>query len=95
MGKHTHRNTLTHKNTQTQSHTHIRMRCGGSSAYRRRYRNQHGPTWLGRVLVVVEHQHIGGGGLGGDDALVLGHVAGSVHLPLMVDLDFYLYLPAD
>lgn len=49
-------------------------------------------TWLGRVLGVVKHQHIRGGGLGGDDAGVLGHVAGTVHLSFMADLDFYLDL---
>lgn len=51
------------------------------------------PTWLNRVLCVVEDQHVRGGRLGGDDAGVLGHVAGSVHLSLVVDLDLDLYFP--
>ena len=50
------------------------------------------PTWLGWMLGIVEDQHITGGGLGGDDAGVLGHVAGTVYLPFMVDLDLNLYL---
>ena len=45
---------------------------------------------LARVLGVVEHQHVRAGGLGGNDAGVLGHVPGPVHLTLVVDL--YLYL---
>ena len=49
-------------------------------------------TGLGGVLGVVEHQHVRGGGLGGDDARVLGHVARPVHLALMVNLDLNLYL---
>lgn len=53
------------------------------------------PTWLRRVLGVVKDQHIGCGRLGGDDEGVLGHVTGSVHLPLVVDLDFNLDFPAD
>jgi len=46
------------------------------------------------VLVVVEDQHVTGGGLGGDDAVVLGHVAGSVDFSLVIDLDLNLNLPA-
>ena len=49
-------------------------------------------TWFGRVFGVVKHQHFRGGGLGGDDAWVLGHIAGTVNLSFMVDLDFYLDL---
>lgn len=44
---------------------------------------------------VVKDQHVAGWGFGGNDAGVLGHVAGSVHLSLMVDLDFNLYLTTD
>lgn len=51
------------------------------------------PTWLRRVLVVVEDQHVRGGSLGGNDAVILGHVAGSVHLALVVDLDLNLNFP--
>lgn len=51
-------------------------------------------TWLRGVLSVVKHEHIWGGGLGGDDAGILGHVAGPVYLPLMADLDFNLDLAA-
>lgn len=57
--------------------------------------SQQGPTWLRRVLGVVEHQHVRGGGLGGDDAGTLRHVAGSVHLSLVVDLDVDLDFPTD
>lgn len=46
------------------------------------------------MLSVVEDQHVRGGSLGGNDAGVLGHVAGSVHLSLVVDLDLDLYFPA-
>lgn len=51
------------------------------------------PTWLRGVLIVVEDQNIRGGSLGGNDAVILGHVAGSVHLSLVVDLDLDLYFP--
>lgn len=44
---------------------------------------------------VVKDKHVAGWGFGGNDAGVLGHVAGSVHLSLMVYLDFNLYLTAD
>lgn len=50
------------------------------------------PTWFGRVLGVIKDQHVTGGCLSGDDAGVLRHVAGSVHLSLVVDLDLNLYL---
>lgn len=46
------------------------------------------------MLCVVENQHVTGRCLGGDDAGVLGHVAGPVDLPLVVDLDLDLNLPA-
>lgn len=49
-------------------------------------------TWLGGMLGVVKHKHVWGGGLSGDDAGILWHVAGTVNLSFMVDLDFYLYL---
>lgn len=49
---------------------------------------------LGGVLGVVEHQNVRGGGFGGDDAGVLGHVASPVHLSVVVDLDFNLNFPA-
>ncbi len=51
-------------------------------------------TWFGGVLGVVKHQHVWGGGLGGDDAGVLGHIAGTVDLSFMADLDFNLNLAA-
>lgn len=51
-------------------------------------------TWFGGVLGVVENEHVAGGGLGGDDAGVLGHVPGPVHLSLMVNLNLNLNLPA-
>lgn len=51
-------------------------------------------TWLGGVLSVVKHEHVWSRGLGGDDAGILGHVAGPVYLPLMADLDFNLDLAA-
>lgn len=57
------------------------------------YKHSGVPTWLRRMLIVVEDQHIRGGGFGGDDAVILGHVAGSVHLSFMVDLDLDLYFP--
>ncbi len=41
---------------------------------------------------VVKDQHITSGGLGGNDAGVLWHVASSVHFSLMINLDFNLYL---
>ena len=44
------------------------------------------------VLAVVEHQHVGAGSLGGDDAGVLRHVPGPVDLALVVYLDFDLDL---
>ena len=47
---------------------------------------------LAGVLGVVEHQHVGAGGLGGDDAGVLRHVPGPVDLSLVVDLDLDLNL---
>lgn len=53
------------------------------------------PTWFGGMFGVVKDKHVAGWGFGGNDAGVLGHVAGSVHLSLMVYLDFNLYLTAD
>lgn len=50
-------------------------------------------TGLGGVLCVIKDQHVASGGLGGNDARILGHVSSSVHFPLMVDLDLNLYLP--
>lgn len=50
-------------------------------------------TRFGGVLCVVEDQHVAGRGLGGDDARILRHVAGSVHFSLVVDLDLNLDLP--
>lgn len=47
-----------------------------------------GRTWFGGVFCVVKHQHITGWGLGGNDARILRHIPGSVHLSLVV----YLYL---
>ena len=52
-------------------------------------------TWFRGVFCVIEHQHVTGGGLGGDDAGVLGHIAGSVHFSLVVDLDFNLDFTTD
>lgn len=53
-----------------------------------------GPTRLGRMLRVIEDQHVTCGSFGCNDARILGHVAGSVHLSLVVDLDFNLNLSA-
>lgn len=50
-------------------------------------------TWLGRMLIVVKDQHIRGGSLCGNDTVVLGHVAGSINLSFMVDLNLNLYFP--
>ena len=50
---------------------------------------------LGRMLGVVEYEHVARGRLGGDDALILGHVAGSIHLALVVDAYLDLDLAAD
>lgn len=44
------------------------------------------------MLGVVKDQYVWGGGLGSDDAGVLGHVPGPVHLSLMIDLYLNLYL---
>lgn len=52
-------------------------------------------TWLGGVFGVIKDQDIAGGSLGGDDAGVLGHVPGSVHLSLVVDLDFNFNFSTD
>lgn len=52
------------------------------------------PTRFGGVLCVVKDQHVARGGLGGNDARILRHVARSVNFSLMVDLDLNLYLPA-
>ena len=54
-------------------------------------------TWirLARVFGVIKHEDIAAGSLGGDDAGVLGHVPGPVHLPLVVDLDLNLKLARD
>lgn len=43
------------------------------------------------MLRVVKDQDVRGGRLRGDDARVLRHVAGSVHLSFMVNLDLNLY----
>lgn len=48
-------------------------------------------TRFGGVLCIIEDQHITGGGLGGNDARILRHVAGPVHFSFMVDLDLNLY----
>lgn len=53
------------------------------------------PTRLGGVLCVIKNQHITGRGLGGNDARILRHVAGSVHFSFMVDLDLNLYFPTN
>ncbi len=42
--------------------------------------------WLGRVLAVVKDIHLSADGLGGNHEGVLGHVARSIDLTLMVDL---------
>lgn len=47
-------------------------------------------TWFGGVFGVIKDQDIAGGSFGGNDAGVLGHVPGSVHLSLVVYLDFNL-----
>ena len=54
-------------------------------------------TWirLARVFGIVKHEHVAARGLGGDDARVLGHVPGPVHLTLVVDLDLNLNLARD
>lgn len=44
---------------------------------------------------VVENKDITRRGLGGDDARVLGHVAGSVDLSFVVNLDFDLNFTTD
>lgn len=49
-------------------------------------------TWFGGVFGVVKDQHITSGSLGSNDAGVLWHVASPVHLSLMINLDFNLYL---
>lgn len=49
-------------------------------------------TWLGGMLSVVKHQHVWSWGLSANNAGVLGHVSGSIHLTFMVDLNFYLNL---
>lgn len=51
-------------------------------------------TWFGWVFGVVKHQHVRGGGLGGDDAVVLWHVSGSVHFSFMIDLNLNFDLSA-
>lgn len=51
-------------------------------------------TRFGWVFGVVEHQHVGGGGLGGDDAGVLWHVSGSVHFSFVIDFDLNFDLSA-
>ena len=45
---------------------------------------------LGRMLRVIEDEHVTGGRLGGDNALVLGHVSCSVDFALVINanLDF-------
>lgn len=45
-------------------------------------------TWFGGVFGVIKDQDVAGRSLGGDDAGILGHVTGSVHLSLVVYLDF-------
>ncbi len=50
---------------------------------------------LGGVLGVVEDEDIAAWSLGGNDARVLGHVAGPVHFPLVIDLDLNLDLAGD
>lgn len=54
-------------------------------------------TWvrLAWVFGVVKHEHIAAGRLGGNDARVLRHVPGPVHLSLVVDLDLDLDLARD
>lgn len=44
------------------------------------------------MLCVIEDQYVASRRLGGNDAGVLRHVAGSVHFPLVVDLDLNLDL---
>lgn len=44
------------------------------------------------MLGDVEHAHVGGGRLGGDDELVLRHVPRAVNLPVMVDFHRHLHL---
>lgn len=46
------------------------------------------------MLSVVKDQHVRGGSLGGNDAVVLWHVPSSVDLSLVIDLDLDLNLPA-
>lgn len=47
------------------------------------------------MLGVVKHEYIRGGRLRGNDAGVLWHVPGSVHLSFMVNLQLNLYFPTD
>lgn len=47
------------------------------------------------MLCVIEDQYVASGGLSGNDAGILRHVAGSVHFPLVVDLDLNLNLSTD
>ena len=50
-------------------------------------------TWFRGMFRVVEHEHVTRGRLSGDDAGVLWHVTGAVHLSLVVYLYLDLYLP--
>ena len=47
------------------------------------------------MLGVVKDENVTGGCLGSDDAGVLGHASSSIHLALVVDLNFDLDFPAD
>lgn len=48
-------------------------------------------TRFGGMLGVVKDQHITSGGLGGNDARILWHVASPVYLSLMINLNLNLY----
>lgn len=50
-------------------------------------------TWFGGVFCIIKDQHITSRGLGGNDAGILGHVAGSVHFSLVIDFDLNFNLP--
>lgn len=44
------------------------------------------------MFCVVEHEHLRAGWFGGDQARILGHKSGSIHLPFVVDFDLRLNL---
>lgn len=67
--------------------------CEEKTLWENTKRNASWLTRFGGVLCVVKDKHITGGGLGGNYAWILGHVSGSVHFPLMIDLDLNFNFP--